>query len=849
MDYNQYLARPDQKLTSHLDGVVENATQLVPSGTETSAENSLRTLVKTVAHLHDIGKLTTPFQEYVHKQPNRPPRPEEYHARVGAFLTLHALGVQGFESNEAIAGFYAVLKHHGVLPNIQESHTSWTTRDQWIESLGNKLEDIDDHASNSADKRLKNATDGDLTWSSIPVDNPLAYRNELKHLDVEESEFYTLLLRVWSTLTCADKLDAADSSLTPTTKRPEPDAISFESDATGVKKRLNEHRSDARKNARERLLAQADDQQMFTLTLPTGFGKTAAGLEAALTLAEERDGRVIYGLPYTTVLDQVHEVIMEQFGVKPTSTAYTLHYHLEETRTTKDPDGEPLADGTEVLYGETWQAGLVLTTFVQLFESLAGPGNVQSIKLPALQDAVVIVDEPQALPKRWWHLISRLSTILTEEYDATLVFMTATQPRFIDEYNFQLDSTELIPDIDRHFGFLETNERVRFIIDSSVSTSIGNGTEQAKSPSEAARQILRTVENTAMNVLAVNNTIKSAVDLGTAISEQAAHSDYNSVLLGDYLKSFVEQHSADLIEAVQGDNELNKLATEFLNSSAKNIGENTLAVATLTAALRPCDRSLLIEALQQIVDSEKTTPFDTLPVVVASTQLVEAGVDVSFDHVYRDFAPVPSIVQAAGRCNRSFEGSIGQVTIWLLDDDPVLPSEAVYTRQGDFLQPARNSLRDAISEHGREIPEAEMIQDVVDDYFGYLYRSDHTTDRKDSLVTAVDAARGEELRNASLIDDYTEDVLVLFSDADRDLLEEYLKYRKEGDYEKAKQSFGSLKHLFASVPSEQSSDVSMTNEVLTELGFDGIDLEEFEIIDSREEPRYDLVTGCGLRDR
>jgi hypothetical protein len=141
-----------------------------------------------------------------------------------------------------------------------------------------------------------------------------------------------------------------------------------------------------------------------------------------------------------------------------------------------------------------------------------------------------------------------------------------------------------------------------------------------------------------------------------------------------------------------------------------------------------------------------------------------------------------------------------------------------------------------------------MIQDVVDDYYGYLYRSDHTTDRKDSLVTAVDAARGEELRDASLIDDYTEDVLVLFSDADCDILKEYLKYRSEGDYEKAKQSFGSLKHLFASVPVEQSSDVSMTNEVLTELGFSGIDLEEFEIIDSREKHRYDLVTGNGLRD-
>jgi hypothetical protein len=56
------------------------------------------------------------------------------------------------------------------------------------------------------------------------------------------------------------------------------------------------------------------------------------------------------------------------------------------------------------MLAEGWRAGVTVTTFVQLFESLAGPRNQQSMKLPALRDSVIVLDEPQSLPLDWWKL-------------------------------------------------------------------------------------------------------------------------------------------------------------------------------------------------------------------------------------------------------------------------------------------------------------------------------------------------------------------------------------------------------------------------------------------------------------
>lgn len=843
-----YVARPGQSLCDHLDGVTEKVDILVADTLETPYGNSLSNLIATVAHLHDFGKLTSYFQEYVDKELHRQPNELEKHSRAGAIVTLHALDEQGFCPQECLAGFFAVQKHHSTIPDVSRALREWKKEEVWFENLREQLEDINNNASEFADKRIRKATDNDLSWNDIAISNPKGYRKSVKNFKPDET-FYPLLVRVWSTLTCADKIDAAGGvGLTPETLRPNHDAISFDNDADDEIQTLNRYRTEARENVSSRLATAEPPNEVFRITLPTGFGKTAAGLEAGLRLATERDSRVVYALPYTTVVDQVDGVIQNQFKVSPLGERYTVHHHLANTRTR--PDGEEsVSDGTEVLYGETWQVGLVLTTFVQLFESVAGPGNLQSIKLPALKDSVIIVDEPQALPNSWWHLLSRLSTILTEEYNATLVLMTATQPRFVEEYNPELDPTELVPNVDEHFEFLAENPRVTFRVHESVLGDIhstgGDSITTAQAGEEIVEERTSVSEQAAENTLVVNNTVSSAVAVGAEVTQELE--TVGSVLdLNAQWDAFSTEHPASVVEVAEEDQSPSSIARAFLDWLDTDSANVDSSVLTLTAALRPVDRRILIEVMRKIVDNSQETRLDEMSLVVSATQLVEAGVDVSVDQVYRDFAPLPSIVQAAGRCNRSFDGGTGTVTIWMIEEDGDQPSE-IYTRDRDRLEPSRSALRTTLDSGETAISEATMISTAVDRYYAALYKSDQTTDDYDTLASAVDDAKGDTLREASLVEGHSEDALVITTDQEMATFETYLRWRESDEYQSAKEAFGTLKHLLASAGEDRIEEIERTESMLTELGYEGVTLREFDVIDARTSRVYDL-RGPGIRE-
>lgn len=850
-DSSSYLARPGQPLGEHLEGVAANAATLVPNEARTPRDESLHALVQTVAQLHDIGKLTPAFQQYIREERNRPPTPSEYHAAPGAILTFHALASQQFSPATATAGFYAVLQHHQALPNVEDVHPDWRADFGNYDGLGRKLQGIERSAREQASERLEVVTDGALSWDDIHIDDPAQYADWFPSVPFGDDfdKFYPLVQRVWSTLTCADKLDAADAPLAPRTERPDPDQIGFESEAAGIERELNELRSEAQQSVSEALSSvESGSSGVFTLTLPTGFGKTFAGLKAALQRAGETGGRVVYALPYTTILDQVDDAVREQFAVSPASEQYTLHHHLADTRTAVADNNESVSDGTETLYGESWQAGLLLTTTVQLFESLAGSANLQSIKLPALQDAVIIVDEPQVLPREWWRLITHLFDVLTDRYDATVILMTATQPRFVDQSSVPLNPTELVANPGRYFEFLADNERVIFDIDDSIPL----GTDSQSSPVEPETAGRRLVEQTCANggaTLSIANTVQNATELSETVRDSARDRSLNVLNLGAVLESYTADNTERVVAQLEGEDDIEELAGELVDEIRERCVEQdvNLLTASLTAALRPSDRVLLIETISSLLDvSSDETPG--CPVLVTSTQLVEAGVDLSFDRVYRDFAPVPNLAQAAGRCNRSFETDCGRVVLWRLSspEHDRLPSELIYTRSGDRLTPTTVALENVGGEAGT-VPEFAMITDGVETYYDALHDRDHREHGHDELVIAHERARGETLREASLIDDHSEEVLVVRTEAEREVLTEYLTAKTAGTLQAGKEAMATLQQLFASVPEDRAVTIDESEAVVDELGFDADLLEEFAVVLDLARSRYDLRNGSGLR--
>jgi CRISPR-associated endonuclease Cas3-HD len=857
-------ARPGQSVERHLRGVAAAAGVL--SSGETPYGDEWETIMETLAWTHDIGKLTSFFQTYVGSEgrDSGDNRKLTYHGEVSAFVTLQALSARDCTAETAAAGFFAVAKHHSVLNNLRSdlreySHDS-TRINNRFDRVETQLQDIDANASVAADYVLRQATDGHLGWENIWSESVENYRETIGNLTsrTDDEKFYGYVLKMWSKLVTADKSDASGlttpenltelsdsvlpsvSCLTehierisdtrlPSGKLSRSYLTDPYSDLPG-KEATTEQRlaaiqtaANARATAAIRSAANSD-KQVFELTLPTGFGKTYAGLRAALMRAEDNGSRVIYALPYTSIIDQVDQEVQEIFGLEPWSLAYTIHHHLADTRTDfNELRSDGYSTGRDTLHAEAWRSGFVLTTFTQLFESLAGPQNVQSMKLPALQDSVIVLDEPQAASLSWWALIGRLVAYLTEEYNATVIFMTATQPKILDQLDEVPTPTPLVEMQPEYTDLLVDDPRVEFVLHDSLTGHLDRGHTGLLGLDDAATE-LRTKTTSGKNTLAIVNTVESAATLSEYVSTES------SVALGERLVVFQQEHQGEFDPEA------------YLEELADSTQDVDLLTAVLTTRLRPTDRRALLAVLDRVLDPDTKTPFDSIPTVTISTQLIEAGVDVSFDQLYRDFAPLPAIVQAAGRCNRSFGGATSSVTVWRLDSPPksdFVPSELIYGEKS-LLRPTESVFRHLRAETGERLSEASVITDGVEKYYEDLHTQRSTGETTDRLVTAFDTAKGKILRNASLIQqEYaTQDVLVLVTTDEVEIYERYQQAQDDGRWKDARKRFQELKSCLISVPvsSESTDDVLVVSPAKS--------FTEYELTTGRGVCLEDLVTDC-----
>jgi CRISPR-associated endonuclease/helicase Cas3 len=174
-----------------------------------------------------------------------------------------------------------------------------------------------------------------------------------------------------------------------------------------------------------RTAAITNKQGIFSLNVPTGGGKTLSSLAFALEHAVKHNlDRIIYVIPYTSIIEQNADVFREVLG-----NEQVIEHHSNI--------GENKYNVKTRLASENWDAPVVVTTSVQFFESLFASKTSRCRKLHNIVNSVVILDEAQLIPVEYLKPILETLYLLSEYYHVSFVISTATQPAFEDRYNFK----------------------------------------------------------------------------------------------------------------------------------------------------------------------------------------------------------------------------------------------------------------------------------------------------------------------------------------------------------------------------------------------------------------------------
>lgn len=738
-------------LLSHLQTVSERIFYCIKN---TDINNST---ARVIGYCHDLPKLTDEFQEYLN---NDDISSSHNHAPSAAVFALgSAIETDSdFRDSELLLIYNTVYYHHRsrldtdtpamvAYEHIEQGKINDNTI---IEQARERCENMinSDYSENlkyilsivtnnniDNDDDIYSIIDSAENWLNNDLIDDFGFE---PRSDLINKNTYEDYIQLWSSLALADISHSARVHMPRPFERPKRHIIDNYVSNLNKDSDIDIHRSEARNDALENTNnTNWEDTDVGTLSLPTGLGKTLTGLSVALDILDRRElnkdddfgeyktgqkGKVIYALPYTSIIDQTADTFENIFDTNCTHTSrLTKHHYLSNTKTSSNID-----DIGEII-GESWFSGVTVTTFVQLFESIICPTRTSSTKLPQLEDSIIILDEPQALPRDWWSLVQRIIQTLSEKYNCKVISMTATPPYIFKDAD-DLNVKSLLTDTERYYD-LDCVKRVRYKIDESVNND-------NMSYDILKNKLLNSSESG--STLAVLNTINSVNKISDIL-----HSDPNCKNINEELKNLPKNM----------DKFKEKLDDKSIGSIV-DFSEHKYLHINITNRHRPIDRRRLIEIIKTI-DSN-------IPLIVTSTQILEAGVDVSFTEVYRDIAPIQNIVQTAGRCNRNNESDIGYVNIISLNNpkgaSKMQPGEAIYNKGTNVI----GITKDILSEYDKSINQKELDYNSVREYYDKLWKR---TKGELNYVNYYNNCDLKELSTLSLIEsNKTVDVLAVESE-------------------------------------------------------------------------------------
>ena len=375
---------------------------------------------------HDIGKYSEAFQRRLGGS-----KEQVDHSSAGALVMFEK---QKPQVSMCIAGHHAGLADVGTRNDLSDTYMARINR-----ARGGELEDCS-------------------AWKNeLPTDIPVGYAPR----QGIENYFYTKML--FSALTDADWLDTEAYYQ----KRP---VIVTEPDLKHLRDRLNEFvapwwNATSEINLRRcRILKAAiehgeDNPGLFAMTVPTGGGKTVSSMAFALHHAVRHEKkRIIYVIPYCSILEQTQGVFENIFGKEPIIAHYSgAEYEHPENK-----------EDQRAFSAENWEAPVILTTAVQFFESLFSNRPGKNRKLHNIAESVIVFDEAQMLPVPFLRPCLAGICDLVKSYGCSAVLCTATQPALdplLQEFLPGFPATELCPEPEKMY---QDFRRVIFVDDGAL---------------------------------------------------------------------------------------------------------------------------------------------------------------------------------------------------------------------------------------------------------------------------------------------------------------------------------------------------------------------------------------------
>lgn len=686
-----FYSHPGIELKRHLSEVGRLCREYV----SLVANSKLSEAAEIIGKCHDVGKYTHFFQKYLSGERVRGDL--STHSKLSAIFASWLINKRLNDPFLAVAGFICVDSHHGSLKSfslLERADPAWLGEHIIMEQVKSVRRNIDKVSNEMDEIDLQEFPDFISNFEAFLPEISWTLRlAAISRLKLEERErwrsYYNTLL-TYSALIDADKKDAGGVKAIGRGTLPS-DLVSKyigERFAPANSSKINMLRKSIFSEVDECLTAALTDApRIITITLPTGTGKTLLGIHAALKISEALGyTRIVYCLPYINIIEQTHARVEDALSVYygRKPDIFTLLKHHHLFFPSQESKDVPL--DKILLLVDSWESRFVVTTFEQLLRSIIGCRNSLLKKFHNLAGSILILDEVQAIPLEYWRLVRDALLYLAENFNMRIILMTATMPAI-----FSGKSVELVPNPERYFKHMDRTELIPQL-------------EKALTAEEFTDFFLSKWTKGASALLVVN-TIGTSKRVYRRLVERLRE------------------------EAVR------------VGSNDESLDPTKVVLAYLSTSIIPAERKRRIELLKRLLEERRS-------VILVSTQVVEAGVDLDFDLAFRDLGPLDSIVQVAGRCNRNWRLPVGRVYILrIVDENGREDSKKIY---GSVL-PERTMELIAHKKSIREHELAELMRQYYEDVSYRMNVEKHPGCMK--LLERIKALDFQELAHFSLIEE------------------------------------------------------------------------------------------------